>query len=57
MGSAKKRLSTGALERLLHHHWPGNVRELAHVLQRGSILSGDAAEIGVDEIRIRATPR
>ena len=55
--SAKKRLSTGALERLLHHHWPGNVRELAHVLQRGSILSGDAAEIGVDEIRIRATPR
>lgn len=57
MNSAKKHISTGALERLLHHHWPGNVRELAHVLQRGSILSGDAAEIGVDEIRIRATPR
>jgi DNA-binding NtrC family response regulator len=55
--SPRKRLSVGALERLREHNWPGNVRELCHVLQRGSILSGDAAEIGADEIRYRRTPR
>jgi DNA-binding NtrC family response regulator len=53
----RKRLSAGALERLRDHHWPGNVRELAHVLERATILTGDAQEIGVDHIRLRRATR
>ena len=46
-----KRLSAGALERLMEHNWPGNVRELAHVLERGAILAEDRREIGRGEVR------
>lgn len=46
-----KRLSAGALKKLMEHDWPGNVRCLAHVLERGAILAEDRREIGVDEIR------
>jgi transcriptional regulator with GAF, ATPase, and Fis domain len=49
----RKRLTADATAKLQEHHWPGNVRELMHVLERGSILSGDRMEIGVDEIRFR----
>ncbi|MDQ2946893.1 MAG: sigma-54-dependent Fis family transcriptional regulator, partial [Acidobacteriota bacterium] len=49
----RKRLTAAALERLQEHHWPGNVRELRHVLQRGTILAGDAPEIQSKEIRYR----
>lgn len=51
--SPRKRLSLAALELLKEYSWPGNVRELAHVLERGTILAGDSAEIGVGEIRFR----
>lgn len=49
----RKRLSAGAREKLWQHDWPGNVRELGHVLERGAILCGDAAEIGAEHIRFR----
>jgi DNA-binding NtrC family response regulator len=55
--SPRKRLSSAALDRLQTHDWPGNVRELGHVLERGAILSGDAAEIGADDIRYRKVRR
>jgi DNA-binding NtrC family response regulator len=32
-----------AMEILLAYRWPGNVRELANILERASILAGDAA--------------
>jgi DNA-binding NtrC family response regulator len=35
---APKRLSAGALERLMAHSWPGNVRELRHAVERAVIL-------------------
>jgi transcriptional regulator with GAF, ATPase, and Fis domain len=55
--SPRKRLSEGAQERLREHHWPGNVRELAHVLERATILAGDAAEIGAEHVRLRRATR
>jgi DNA-binding NtrC family response regulator len=55
--SPRKRLSEGALDRLREHHWPGNVRELAHVLERATILAGDAAEISAEHIRLRRATR
>lgn len=59
MGKAapRKRLTAAALVLLQEHHWPGNVRELAHVLERGAILAGSRAEIGVEEIRLRHSRR
>ena len=53
----RKRLSMVALARLEQHEWPGNVRELAHVLERATILAGDAPEISADEIRFRRANR
>jgi DNA-binding NtrC family response regulator len=53
----RKTLSADAMERLLTHLWPGNVRELAHVLERATILAGDAPVIGAEEIRVRRVPR
>jgi DNA-binding NtrC family response regulator len=53
----RKRISTTALALLADYDWPGNVRELAHVLERAAILTGDAPEIGPDEIRLRRRPR
>ena len=53
----RKSVSAAAMERLRAHAWPGNVRELMHVLERGAILAGDRAEIGVDEIRLRGASR
>ncbi len=49
----RKRVSQPAMALLAAHSWPGNVRELMHVLERGAILAGDSAEIGVDEIRLK----
>jgi DNA-binding NtrC family response regulator len=49
----RARISGGAMARLNEHDWPGNVRELGHVLERGAILAGNRAEIGVEEIRLR----
>lgn len=47
----RKSISGGALALLADHIWPGNVRELMHVLERATILVGERAEIGADEIR------
>ena len=51
--SPRKSISADAMELLRGYAWPGNVRELMHVLERGSILAGDRAEIGVGEIRLQ----
>jgi len=53
----RKRLAAAALGKLQEHDWPGNVRELCHVLERGCILAGEAAEIGAEEIRYRKVRR
>jgi transcriptional regulator with GAF, ATPase, and Fis domain len=50
----RKRVSGAAMEMLMGYSWPGNVRELAHVLERGAILAGDAAEIGAREVRFKS---
>ncbi len=52
-----RRISGEAMALLQSYAWPGNVRELMHVLERASILTGDAAEIGVNEIRLRGQRR
>ncbi len=52
-----KTITGAAMDRLREHSWLGNVRELMHVLERATILSRTAPEIGVDQIRIRLTSR
>jgi DNA-binding NtrC family response regulator len=37
----EKRLSNGAIRRLISYDWPGNVRELKNVVERAIILSRD----------------
>ncbi len=53
----RKAISAAAMALLRGYGWPGNVRELMHVLERGAILAGDRAEIGVAEIRLRGLRR
>jgi len=53
----RKRVSRAVMEMLQGYSWPGNVRELAHVLERAAILVGDAAEIGVEEVRFGSASR
>src|SRR2546427_621682 len=56
-GAAPKRLSRGALERLMGHAWPGNVRELQNVIEGAAILEA-GPEIGTDAIPVgEARPR
>lgn len=44
-GSAARRISNAALERLAEYDWPGNVRELANVVQRALLVArGDFIE-------------
>ena len=49
-----KRIDAAAVTRLLAHPWPGNVRELEHVLERASILAGEAPVITASEIEFGA---
>ncbi len=49
-----KRIDSAAVVRLAAHGWPGNVRELEHVLERASILAGEAPVIGAGEIEFGA---
>lgn len=42
---AEKELSSEAVEALSRYDWPGNVRELRNAIERGVIVSGDAAII------------
>ena len=53
----RKTLANSALPVLSSYSWPGNVRELMHVLERGTILAEDRAEIGPAEIRLRRNRR
>ena len=53
----RKTLAAPALMLLSAYSWPGNVRELMHVLERGTILAEDRAEIGPAEIRLRQNRR
>ncbi len=56
-GGAPKRLSRGALERLMGHAWPGNVRELQNVMEGAAILEA-GPEIDRDAIPVgEARPR
>jgi DNA-binding NtrC family response regulator len=51
----KKRLSRGAIEKILSHPWPGNVRELGNAIERAFILApGDS--IGAEHVRFDAMP-
>jgi two-component system, NtrC family, response regulator HydG len=50
-GAAPKRLSKGALDRLMRHAWPGNVRELQNVLESAAILE-DGPEIRAESVRV-----
>lgn len=43
-------LTMGALELLSKHKWPGNVRELRNVMERASIMIGQAREISESDI-------
>ena len=45
-----KRLDIQALQKLNEHDWPGNVRELEHVLERASILAGDAPVLTCEDV-------
>lgn len=49
VGSAPKKLTPAAMDKLVHHTWPGNVRELKNVIERGSIMS-DQDTIDVNAI-------
>jgi Nif-specific regulatory protein len=40
-GKEIKRISTPAIDMLMHYHWPGNVRELQNCIERAIILSSD----------------
>ena len=52
-GMAAKKISDGALEKLLGHIWPGNVRELENTLHR-AVLLGDSSEILPEDITFSA---
>ena len=54
---SRKTLAPSALTILSSYSWPGNVRELMHVLERGTILAEERAEIGPAEIRLRRDRR
>jgi two-component system nitrogen regulation response regulator NtrX len=44
------KFSSGALEAFAAYPWPGNVRELANIIERLMIVSGGAAEIGIEAV-------
>jgi DNA-binding NtrC family response regulator len=51
LGEEPRRLSPGALGRLMDHDWPGNLRELQNVLE-SSVILDDRREIPAEAIRI-----
>jgi len=54
--SGDKMLDSGTEAMLLDYPWPGNVRELRNIMERASILAGDAAPDGGIFSRILGTP-
>jgi DNA-binding NtrC family response regulator len=55
-GVPEERLTPGARTRLEQHSWPGNVRELENVLERATILAGDA-HIAPEHLTLGVAPR
>jgi two-component system, NtrC family, response regulator PilR len=49
-----RKLSAGAMEKLLRHNFPGNVRELENILERSATLC-ESDTIGADELEITAS--
>jgi len=49
------RLTADAIRLLDAHPWKGNVRELQHVMERASILAGDADAIGSEHLYFAAS--
>lgn len=56
MAMPSAHLSAEAVGILLAHPWKGNVRELQHVMERASILAGNAATVEVGHLYF-STPR
>ena len=62
-GTAARRLSEGAIERLYRHDWPGNVRELRNVVEQtalfapGEVVSADDIQLGQGRIERRPRTR
>jgi len=60
-GTPARRLSQGAIDRLMTHDWPGNVRELRNVMEQtalfatNEIVSADEVQLG--QGRIERRPR
>jgi two-component system response regulator HydG len=52
-GEKPRRLSPGALDRLMDHDWPGNLRELHNVIE-SSVILDDRSEIPAAAIRINS---
>jgi DNA-binding NtrC family response regulator len=53
--SAGKRLSDGALKRMLDYHWPGNVRELRNTLARAA-ANHDELELSAEQLEFTEGP-
>jgi DNA-binding NtrC family response regulator len=62
-GTAARRLSEGATQRLLAHDWPGNVRELRNVVEQtalfapNEIVAPEDVQLGQGRIERRGHPR
>jgi Response regulator containing CheY-like receiver, AAA-type ATPase, and DNA-binding domains len=54
LGTAKKEITTDAVEALSQNEWRGNIRELKNVVERLIILSGK--EITIDDVKQFASP-
>ncbi len=57
-GQTQKRLTDGALERLMAHSWPGNVRELKNIIERMIIMtpSNEIKADDIPELSVRTDP-
>ena len=57
-GEPPKRLTAGALEKLMTHNWPGNVRELKNIIERLIILTptNEINEDDIPELSLRNEP-
>ena len=53
----RKSITYEALDCLRQYPWEGNVRELGHVIHRAIIVSGDAAAITAEHLRMRGSYR
>jgi len=50
----RKRVTRGAMRKLIAYDWPGNVRELKNVVERAIILSRNSRTIGEQHLTFRA---